>query len=73
VQAARDAEGADEGVLLADDQRSEFTARIDGRQSVEPGTTVELAVDHRALHAFDVDSGLALRAEVPERPLAATA
>src|SRR4051812_34642668 len=73
VQAARDAEGADEGVLLADDQRSEFTARIDGRQSVDPGATVELAVDHRALHAFDSDSGLALRAEVPERPLAATA
>jgi multiple sugar transport system ATP-binding protein len=73
VQAARDAEGADEGVLLADDQRSEFTARIDGRQSVDPGATVELAVDHRALHAFDVESGLALRAEVPERPLAATA
>ena len=73
VQAARDAEGADEGVLLADDQRSEFTARIDGRHAVEPGATVELAVDHRALHAFDVESGLALAARAPERPLAATA
>src|SRR5919112_973154 len=63
VQAARDAEGADEGVLLADDQRSEFTARIDARHAVEPGATVDLAVDHRALHAFDVETGLALRAE----------
>jgi multiple sugar transport system ATP-binding protein len=73
VRAAQDAEGADEGVLLADDQRSEFTARVDGRHAVEAGTTVELALDHRALHAFDVDSGLALRAEAAERPLAATA
>jgi len=73
VRAAQDADGADEAVLLADDQRSEFTARIDGRHSVEPGTTVDLAVDHRALHAFDVESGLALRAEARERPLAATA
>jgi multiple sugar transport system ATP-binding protein len=73
VQAARDAEGADEGVLLADDQRSEFTARIDARHAVEPGRTVELAVDHRALHAFDPDTGLALRGVASERPLAATA
>ena len=73
VRAAQDADGADEAVLLADDLRSEFTARIDGRHSVDPGETVELAVDHRALHAFDVESGLALRARAPERPLAATA
>jgi multiple sugar transport system ATP-binding protein len=57
VRAAQDAEGHDEGVLLADDQRSEFTARIDGRHDVRPGETVE----HGALHVFDIETGLALR------------
>jgi multiple sugar transport system ATP-binding protein len=61
VRAAQNAEGHDEGVLLADDQRSEFTARIDGRHDVRPGETVELAVEHGALHAFDIETGLALR------------
>jgi hypothetical protein len=36
------------GVLLADDQRSGFTARVDGRHEVRPGETVDLAVQHGA-------------------------
>src|SRR3954453_15408556 len=60
VRAAQDAGSPDEGVLLADDQRSEFTARIDGPHEVRPGETVELAVEHGALHAFDIETGLAL-------------
>jgi multiple sugar transport system ATP-binding protein len=62
VRAAQDADAADDGLLLADDERSQFTARIDGRFAVTAGETVALAVDVGALHAFDRDSGTALRA-----------
>ena len=37
-----------------------FTVVLDARQSVSAGTEVELAVDHRRLHFFDPETGLAL-------------
>jgi multiple sugar transport system ATP-binding protein len=60
VRAAQESEDVDDGVLLADDERSQFTARVDGRFTVKAGDEVTLAVDAAALHAFDAESGLAL-------------
>jgi multiple sugar transport system ATP-binding protein len=65
VQAAVDAESEDEGVLLADDTRALFTARVDAHRTVTSGETVELAVDVRKLHFFDRETGEALRAKAP--------
>ena len=56
------AEGEDEAKLIADD-RTLFNARIDSRQPVRAGETVELAVDNRRLHFFDSASGDAVRSE----------
>jgi multiple sugar transport system ATP-binding protein len=63
VRAAHDAEDVDEGVLLADDARAQFTARVDGRVAVRPGDEITLALDASALHAFDTESGVALRGQ----------
>jgi multiple sugar transport system ATP-binding protein len=60
VRAAADTRVEGEDRLLADDERARFVARITGRQAVEPGTRVELAVDHGQLHFFDLESGAAL-------------
>jgi multiple sugar transport system ATP-binding protein len=49
-------EGEEEAKLIADD-RALFSARIDSRQPVRPGETVELAVDNHRLHFFDPATG----------------
>jgi len=72
VRAAQESEDVDDGLLLADDERSQFTARVDGRFVVTAGDEVTLAVDAGALHAFDPDSGLALGAQ-PAQPAMAVA
>jgi multiple sugar transport system ATP-binding protein len=72
VRAAQESEDVDDGLLLADDERSQFTARVDGRFAVKAGDEVTLAVDAGALHAFDPDSGLALGAQ-PAQPAMAVA
>jgi multiple sugar transport system ATP-binding protein len=64
VQAATD-EVDEEGALFVDDQRSLFTARIDGETPVRPGTVVELAVDTRRMHFFDPVTGASVRAAAP--------
>jgi multiple sugar transport system ATP-binding protein len=61
VRAANDSD--DDDVLLADDERAQFTARVDGRFDVHGGEEVTLAVDASALHAFDPESGLTLGAQ----------
>ena len=71
AEAVRAAQESDDDVLLADDQRSQFTARVDGRFAVQTGEEVTLAVDASALHAFDPDSGLALGAQPPAPAMAA--
>jgi multiple sugar transport system ATP-binding protein len=58
VRAASD-EGDDEGKLFADD-RAVFTACVDARSAISPGSDVELAIDRRRLHFFDPATGLAL-------------
>jgi multiple sugar transport system ATP-binding protein len=70
VRAAHDAEDVDEGVLLADDARAQFTARVDGRVAVRAGDQVTLALDAAALHAFDPESGAALRERASAQPAA---
>ena len=69
VRAAQ--ESADDDVLLADDERAQFTARVDGRFAVQANDEVTLAVDASALHAFDPESGLALGAPRSQPAMAA--
>ena len=60
----RDATGGDEsgdGVLLLDEARTDFTAVVGARTGVAAGSTVDLAVDVSRLHAFDAETGEALR------------
>jgi multiple sugar transport system ATP-binding protein len=59
VRAAEDKAASSEG-LLADDNRALFTARIDGQEPITPGTELELAVDPRRMHFFDVATGAVL-------------
>jgi multiple sugar transport system ATP-binding protein len=59
VRAATEASSEDEGKLFVD-ERAVFTAVLDARRTVSPGTDVELAVDHRRFHFFDPKTGLAL-------------
>jgi multiple sugar transport system ATP-binding protein len=57
TRAAVDAGDDDDGQLLADDQRSLFTARVDGRRKIAVGDRVELAVSNEHLHFFDPATG----------------
>ena len=54
------ASGADEGRLLADDRRAKFTARIYERIALEPGGSIELAIDPSQLYMFDLENGARL-------------
>ena len=54
------ASGADEGRLLADDRRARFTARIYERIALEPGGSIELAIDPSQLYMFDLENGARL-------------
>jgi multiple sugar transport system ATP-binding protein len=60
VQAAKDAAEPEEVLLLADDARSLFTARLDGYRLIAPGSEVELALDPQRLHFFDAATGDAI-------------
>jgi multiple sugar transport system ATP-binding protein len=61
VLAAADVEDEDEGKLFADVERSSFTACLDARRRVVPGSDLELAVDPARLHFFEPASGEALQ------------
>jgi multiple sugar transport system ATP-binding protein len=54
------ASGSDEGMLLADDRRARFTARLQGRPPASAGGIVELAIDPSQVHLFSRDSGRAI-------------
>ena len=54
--------------LLADDQRSLFTASVDAHSRATAGGGLELAIDPRAFHFFDPETGESLRA--PDKELA---
>jgi len=58
---------AQDGRLLADDDRSLMTARVQLRASFEAGETVELAVDHRRVYLFDPETGGAVHVDQAKR------
>jgi len=59
LKAAADEE--EHAQLLADDQRSLFTASVDPRTTARPGGRLRLSVDPRAFHFFDPSTGETLR------------
>jgi multiple sugar transport system ATP-binding protein len=69
VRAAAQDAAEEEGALFVDDQRSMFTARIEGTDRIVPGSTVELAVDTRRLHFFDPATGVTLAAGAAAAPV----
>ena len=52
--------------LLADDQRSLFTASVDPRTTARPGEQAATGVDTRGFHFFDPDTGQSLSAREAE-------
>jgi multiple sugar transport system ATP-binding protein len=48
---------------LLPDRTTLFTARVDPRSTARQGASIRLAVDPRAFHFFDPDTGVALAAE----------
>jgi multiple sugar transport system ATP-binding protein len=60
VEAVRAATEDEDGTLFADDQRAQFTARVDGRKRIVPGDDVDLAVDASRFHFFEPDTGASL-------------
>jgi multiple sugar transport system ATP-binding protein len=46
--------------LAAGEGRSSWTARVNPRTSARAGRTIDLAIDNRELHFFDLDTGLAI-------------
>jgi multiple sugar transport system ATP-binding protein len=68
TQAGTAGSSAQDGRLLADDERSLMTARVQLRTSFEAGKTVELAVDHRRVYLFDRETGRAFDVGNGKRP-----
>ena len=62
AEAVRAATEDEDGTLFADDQRAQFTARVDGRKRVLPGDDVDLAVDTGRFHFFEPETGASLAA-----------
>jgi multiple sugar transport system ATP-binding protein len=60
TRAAVEADSDEDAILLADDQRALFCARLDDRTVLHPGETVDLAVDNTCFHFFDPDTGRVL-------------
>jgi multiple sugar transport system ATP-binding protein len=55
--------GDDDQDALVAEQSTLFTARVDPRSAARQGAPLRLAVDPAAFHFFDVETGVALRAE----------
>jgi multiple sugar transport system ATP-binding protein len=70
---AMDAGASSDTVLLADDDRAQFTAVIDAHHPVAAGETIELTVDPERLHAFDAATGAAVAREQPRAAAPAAA
>ena len=56
--------GDDDGSLLGS-RTTLFTARVDPRSAIRQGSAAQLAVDPRAFHFFDVETGRALGSALP--------
>jgi len=67
--AVREATEGEEDTLLADDRRALFNARLDPRTNAQPGRPLQLSVDPRRLHFFDLGSGKRIEAGPAEREL----
>jgi len=59
VAAAHDGDEEEAALPLTGD-KSLWTARVNARSHVRPGQSIELIIDTRNLHFFDVESGLAI-------------
>ncbi len=57
TRAAAEAQASDDDQLLAEDDRSLFTARLAGRPAIQPGQEIDLAVRADCLYFFDPESG----------------
>jgi multiple sugar transport system ATP-binding protein len=68
THAAAGGSSVQDGRLLADDERSLMTARVQLRASFEAGETVELAVNHGRVYLFDPETGRAFDLENAKRP-----
>jgi multiple sugar transport system ATP-binding protein len=68
THAAAGGSSVQDGRLLADDERSLMTARVQLRASFEAGETVELAVNHGRVYLFDPETGRAFDVENAKRP-----
>jgi multiple sugar transport system ATP-binding protein len=60
VAAAADVDDANDAQLIADDTKTPFTARVDGRHNVRVGDEIDLVVDTARLHFFDIEGGTVL-------------
>jgi multiple sugar transport system ATP-binding protein len=67
VRAAADTTTEADTTLFVDEDRAEFTARVDGRFRVTPGVEVDLALHLDALHFFDRDTGEVIEVARPAR------
>lgn len=61
VRAANDVGNDDQFGLFADESGSSFSAQLGGREHIEIGTEIDLAIDPAAMHCFDPTTGEALR------------
>jgi multiple sugar transport system ATP-binding protein len=59
--------------LLADDERSLFTASVDPHTTARPGEKARLAVSPREFHFFDPDTGRSLSEREPDLAVATAA
>ena len=70
VRAAADQQTADEGTLLAGEERARFTGRVDGKRPIAQGSELELALDYTRVHCFDPETGDALQTRRDREPVA---
>jgi multiple sugar transport system ATP-binding protein len=68
IRAATDARDDADGTLIADDDRAQFIARIDGRRRAAVGEPVRLALHTSGLHFFDPQSGATLGGAIADGP-----
>jgi multiple sugar transport system ATP-binding protein len=61
VRAANDVGNDDQFGLFADESGASFSAQLGGREHIEIGTEIDLAIDPEAMHCFDPTTGEALR------------
>jgi multiple sugar transport system ATP-binding protein len=61
--AATSDEGDEEIPFMTEDRRAVFTARVDARSRIVPGSDITLTIDPSRFHYFDPETGVAMRRE----------